>query len=70
MHQLYILNVNSYINTLNEIYIKLDFAKAIFKLKVKKSLVYIKNYSKITYFVIFKYFVNKELFCEIISTSS
>jgi len=64
------LNVNSYIDTLDEIYIRLDFVRAILKLKIKKSLVCIKNCLKIVYFVIFKYFVNRELFCKTINSSS
>ena len=51
-------------------YIRLDFVKAIFKLKIKKLLVYIKDYLKTIYLVIFKYFVNRELFCKITSASS
>ena len=64
------LNVNSYIDTLGETYIRLDFVKAILKLEVKESLVCIKDYLKITYLVIFKYFVNRESFCETINKSS
>jgi hypothetical protein len=65
-----VLNVNSYIDTLDEIYIRLDFARAILKLEVKESLVYIKDYLKTIYLAIFKYLVNKELFCETTNTSS
>lgn len=64
------LNVNSYINTLGETYTRLDFVKAILKLEVKELLVYIKDYLKITYLVIFKYFVNRKPFCETTNTSS
>jgi len=50
-------------------YIRLNLVKAILKLKIKELFVYIKNYLKTIYFVIFKYLVNRELFCETTSTS-
>jgi len=64
------LNVNFYIDTLNKIYIRLDFVKAILKLEVKELLVCIKDYLKTIYLVIFKYSINKEPFYEITSISS
>ncbi len=64
------LNVNFYIDTLNKIYIRLDFVKAILKLEVKELLVCIKDYLKTIYLVIFKYSINKESFYEITSISS
>jgi len=64
------LNVNSYVDTLNEIYTRLDFVKAILKSKIKESLIYIENLLKIAYLVIFKYLVNKELSYETINIIS
>jgi len=70
MHQFRISNMNFYIDTLDETYIRLNFVKAILKLEVKELLVYIEDYFKIIYFIIFKYLVNRESFCETTSTNS
>jgi len=70
MHQLRMSNVNSYVDTLNEIYTRLNFVKAILKSKIKESLIYVENLLKIAHLVIFKYLVNKESSCETTSTIS
>jgi len=70
IYQFYMSNVNSYIDILDKTYTRLDFVRAILKSEIKKLLIYIENYLKTAYLAIFRYSVNRKLFCKTTSTSS
>ena len=56
LHQLQILNLNYYIDTSNDIYIRLNHARSIMKFDDRNALIRVQRYLKNVHFVIFEYF--------------